>query len=283
MPVTPAAKPRASRELLLVVIQPISDAIVAVLARTRIDPQQVVLAHTVIGFVAAWLLSGSGRTALLLAALLLQLKSLLDNVDGGLARSTGRVTQMGRYLDTIMDLAVNVALFWALTKHGSTAAAWGALLVLTAVLSVNFNAQRRHAEERAAGAALELPSATVSGKEQPPAGAPAPLLGLFLTIYALILGPQDSAYRWLDEKLFALASGVPWSSAPLAARRRWADLFSAAAFVNLGLSTQLLLLGLCAALGMPYLYVVLVYCQPPYVIAVQVVRVWRYRRLEVLA
>lgn len=118
MPSTPAAKPRASRELLLVVIQPAADGVVKLLARTRVDPQQVVLAHTAIGLVAAWLLAGTGRAALLFAALLLQLKTLLDNVDGGLARSTNRVTLMGRYLDTIMDLVVNAALFWALAQHG---------------------------------------------------------------------------------------------------------------------------------------------------------------------
>lgn len=224
------------------------------------------------------MLAGTGRAALLFAALLLQLKTLLDNVDGGLARSTNRVTLMGRYLDTIMDLVVNAALFWALAQHGPAPWAWGAFLVLTVVLSVNFNAQRRHGEERArseeAGAEEESPI---------PAGAPAPLLGLLRASYDLLLGPQDSAYRWIDERLFALASGRSWSSAPLAARRRWADLFSIAAFVNLGLSTQLLLLGLCAAFGKPYLYVVVVYCQLPYVIAVQIVRVWRYRRRAVLA
>ena len=61
MPSTPAAKPRASRELLLTIIQPAADAVVKLLAPTRIDPQQVVLAHTAIGLVAAWLLAGSGR------------------------------------------------------------------------------------------------------------------------------------------------------------------------------------------------------------------------------
>ncbi len=272
---TPAAKPRASPELLLTLIQPASDAVVKLLARTRVDPQHVVLAHTAIGLAAAWLLAGSGRPALLLAALLLQVKTLLDNVDGGLARSTGRVTQMGRYLDTIMDLVVNAALFWALTKHGPAAWAWGALLVLTVVMSVNFNAQRRHGEEWA--------SASKAEAKKVPAGAPAPLLGLFRSIYGVLLTPQDRAYRWLDERLFNLASGRSWSSARLEDRRRWADLFSTAAFVNLGLSTQLLLLGLCAAAGMPYLYVVMVYAQLIYVIAVQFVRVWRYRRPAALA
>ena len=47
-------------------------------------------------------------------ALLLQLKTLLDNADGQLARRSGRTSAFGRYLDTEVDLLVNVALFAAL-------------------------------------------------------------------------------------------------------------------------------------------------------------------------
>ena len=45
---------------------------------------------------------------------LLQLKTVLDNADGQLARASGRVTLTGRYLDTEADLVVNAALFAAL-------------------------------------------------------------------------------------------------------------------------------------------------------------------------
>ena len=54
------------------------------------------------------------RGHLVAAALLLQLKTLLDNADGALARATGQVTLTGRYLDTIADLVVNAAVFAAL-------------------------------------------------------------------------------------------------------------------------------------------------------------------------
>ena len=54
------------------------------------------------------------RGELVVAALLLQVKTLLDNADGLLARASGRVTLAGRYLDTEADLVVNAALFAAL-------------------------------------------------------------------------------------------------------------------------------------------------------------------------
>ena len=55
-----------------------------------------------------------GRGSLLAAALLVQLKTLLDNADGQLARLTGRTSAFGRYLDSEVDLLVNAALFAAL-------------------------------------------------------------------------------------------------------------------------------------------------------------------------
>src|SRR5205085_2053118 len=77
------------------------------------------------------------------AALLVQLKTVLDNADGQLARLTGRVTVFGRYLDSECDLLVNAALFAALGWYAErpVAAAVG-FAAVTAVLSVNFNLER---------------------------------------------------------------------------------------------------------------------------------------------
>ena len=81
------------------------------LARIGVAPPVVVVANAATGLFAALAIV---RGELLVAALLLQLKTLLDNSDGQLARVTGRVTLAGRYLDTEADLVVNVALFAAL-------------------------------------------------------------------------------------------------------------------------------------------------------------------------
>lgn len=266
-----AAKPRPRHEVLMRLVQPLADRGVAWLARTPVDPQHVVVAHTVVGFAAAALLAREAQGAWIGAAVLLQAKTLLDNMDGGLARATGRVTEMGRYLDTVMDLLVNLALLAALATHGPSALAWSAFVVLTLVLSADHNAERRYREEH--GGAMQPDSA--------PAGAPAPLLAVVRGVYRLVLAPQDRFYRSLDARLFRHASSTAWADAPAALRRRWADAFSTGALVNLGLSTQYLLLGLCAALGAPFVYVVMVLAQAPYVALVQAARVWRIRaRLE---
>jgi archaetidylinositol phosphate synthase len=98
-----------------------------------------VLAGTATGVTAAVAI---GRHAFLAGALLLQLKTLLDNADGQLARRTGRVTDFGRYLDSESDLLVDAAVFAGL---GVWIGPWLALLgfvLLTTVLSLNFNLER---------------------------------------------------------------------------------------------------------------------------------------------
>lgn len=253
----------------MLLVQPLADRVVARLATTRVAPWQVVLSHTLLGFVAAFLVAGAAPGGWRWAAALLQLKTVLDNVDGGLARATGRVTEFGRYLDTVCDLLVNVALFWALARHGPWLGSAVGCVALTAVLSADFNAERLHREAHAAprGATPAVPP-----------GAWPWALSLVRGFYRVVLAPQDRALAALDRRLFALAAGRAWDGADAGERRRWADVFSTGALVNLGLSTQYLALGVALWLGMPYAWVVLSWLLVPYLLVVQAARVARYRR-----
>jgi phosphatidylglycerophosphate synthase len=129
-------KQRHGTELLCErVYRPLAHLVVLALAPLRVPPPAVVLAAGVTGVAAAVELA---RGHLVVAALLIQLKTVLDNADGQLARLTGRVSAFGRYLDSEVDLLVNAALFAALRSP------WAILgfVLLTAILSVNFNAER---------------------------------------------------------------------------------------------------------------------------------------------
>ena len=111
-----------------------------------VPPPAVVVAGTGVGLLAAVEL---GRGELLLAAILLQLKTLLDNADGQLARASGRVTAFGRYLDSESDLLVNAALFVALGSVTGEALLAGVCFVLvTLVLSIDFNLELLYRRER---------------------------------------------------------------------------------------------------------------------------------------
>ena len=134
-------KPRNGTELVCEkVFRPLAHPLVLLFARLRVPPPVVVAAAGVAGLAAAVEL---GRGSLIAAALLVQLKTLLDNADGQLARLTGRISAFGRYLDSEVDLLVNAALFAALAwTTGQAALALAGFLALTSVLSLNFNAER---------------------------------------------------------------------------------------------------------------------------------------------
>jgi phosphatidylglycerophosphate synthase len=120
--------------------RPLAHLVVLVLAPLRVPPPAVVIAASACGIAGAVQLA---RGHLIAAALLVQLKTVLDNADGQLARLTHRVTVFGRYLDAECDLLVNAALFASLGWYSGRpiAAAFG-FVALTAVLSVNFNVER---------------------------------------------------------------------------------------------------------------------------------------------
>jgi archaetidylinositol phosphate synthase len=129
-------KSRRGTELLCEhVFRPVAHLVVLALAPLRVPPPAVVLAAAVTGIAAAVELA---LGHLIVAALLVQLKTVLDNADGQLARVTGRVTVFGRYLDSECDLLVNAALFAAL---GMPLGLLGFVL-LTLILSTNFNVER---------------------------------------------------------------------------------------------------------------------------------------------
>jgi phosphatidylglycerophosphate synthase len=179
-----------------------------------VPPPLVVAAAGAAGFAAAVEL---GRGSLLAAALLVQLKTLLDNADGQLARLTGRTSAFGRYLDSEIDLLVNAALCVGLAwTTGRPAVALAGFLALTSVLSLNFNV------ERLSRAAAAEPEAEHRGT------------ALLRRVYGLVYAPQDRLAASLVARRPSLTS--PTAVSLLA---------------NLGMSTQLAAFGLLTALGHP--------------------------------
>jgi archaetidylinositol phosphate synthase len=208
-------KPRRGTELVCEKgFRPLAHPLVLVLAHLRVPPPLVVVAAGTAGLAAAVEL---GHGSLLAAALLVQLKTLLDNADGQVARLTGRVSAFGRYLDSEVDLLVNAGLFAALASQtAQPALALAGFLALTSVLSLNFNV------ERLSRAATTQPEAEGRGT------------AFLRRIYGLVYAPQDRLAEALVARRPALTS--PTAVSLLA---------------NLGMSTQLAAFGLLIALGHP--------------------------------
>ncbi len=276
--VAAAAKRRPRSEVLLRAMQPATNVAVRVAARLGVDPQHVVWSHAAFGAVAAVLIAVGDVGLWRVAAVLLFAKAFLDNVDGGLARATGRVTVMGRYLDTVHDTVVNALLFAALAFHGPGIWGWplalGGYAALVAVLSLDFNLERRYKALRgiAFGHASDVPS-----------GAPDRCLAAFRGFYERYLAPQDAAIDRLDERAFGRVTGATYAEAPLDQRLAWNDLWSTATLVNLGLTTQMVVLAACLAAGAPFAYVGFTYAMAAYALAVQLIRAVRFRRGGVVA
>jgi archaetidylinositol phosphate synthase len=238
-------KRRLGRELLVeAFFGPLADRLALVLAPLRVPPPAVVLANGVAGVLAAAaLLAGN----FLLAALLLQVKTLLDNADGRVARVTGRITLAGRYLDTLVDLAVNVVLFAALgAVTGEPWLALAALVAVTLVLSVNFNL-------------AEVTTEVHGGSKVSPARMGGATERMLERTYAWIFGPQDrflraASARRLEDLLRAERDSGVRHTATLA----YHDRVNATVLANLGLSTQLAVLGVWLVAGAPEVYLWLV-------------------------
>jgi phosphatidylglycerophosphate synthase len=200
------------------VFRPLAHPLVLLLARLRVPPPVVVVAAGAAGIAAALEL---GRGSLVAAAVLVQLKTLLDNADGQLARLTGRTSAFGRYLDSEVDLLVNAALFTGLGwTTGSPALALAGFLAVTSVLSLNFNVERLSRQSAAEPEAFGGRGTRVLRR-----------------IYGLVYAPQDR----LAEALVARRPALTGS-------------FAVSALANLGMSTQLAAFGLLMALGHPLVF-----------------------------
>ncbi|MGH2935366.1 MAG: CDP-alcohol phosphatidyltransferase family protein, partial [Gaiellaceae bacterium] len=251
----PDRKPRVGFEVLCeLVFRPAAHVVARALLPLRVPPPAVVLAGAATGIAAA---VEVGRGAYVAAALLLQLKTVLDNADGQLARLTGRTSAFGRYLDSELDLLVNAALFAALGwATGRPAAALAGFLALTAVLSVNFNAERLGRGELDA-----VPAAMPDGGGRPTA--------LLRAVYGLVYAPQDRLVEAYAER--RLRGRAP------AERLAWHDAASVTALANLGMSTQLAALGVCLVAGQPLAFAWLALAELAFVVMLALRRESRLR------
>jgi phosphatidylglycerophosphate synthase len=220
----PDRKPRQGIELVCeYVFRPPAHLLARALRPLRVPPPAVVLAATLVGLGAA-LAIGAGH--FVAGALLLQLKTLLDNADGQLARLSNRITPFGRYLDSESDLLVDAAVFAALGVHVGPVPALAGFLALTLVLSANFNLERTYRVAHGRPA----PAAAGTGDRKTRAVA---------ALYRVLYEPQDRLFDAL-------------------ARRRdlaWHEPRGVQLLANMGLSTQLAALGACLALSRPGAYV----------------------------
>ncbi len=100
------------------------------LVNTPVTPNSMTLFTFGVALVAAWFALDGSYMSTLVAALLMQVNSILDGCDGELARVRFQGSKLGQWLDTIGDDASNV-LYWTALGFGARGISeWGAWLAL---------------------------------------------------------------------------------------------------------------------------------------------------------
>lgn len=74
----------------------------AILARTKITPDQMTLLGFLVNCTVAYFIS-DGRLGYLMAGILIWIAGFFDALDGSIARITGRVTIFGNFFDSVID------------------------------------------------------------------------------------------------------------------------------------------------------------------------------------
>jgi phosphatidylglycerophosphate synthase len=95
-------------------IRPLAGILVRMLHPTGVTPNQVTIAATAFGLFAAWFYAQGIPSWTAAAGVCLTLKDLLDSADGQLARVKAMYSRTGRFLDSIGDFVVNIAVFSAI-------------------------------------------------------------------------------------------------------------------------------------------------------------------------
>ena len=206
------------------VFRPLAHFVVLALLPLRVPPPAVVLAATGTGLAAA---AEIGRGNFVGAALLLQLKTVIDNADGQLARAAGprlRLRALSRL--RVRPARQRRALRRTRLRHRSVVARnrIGSSLSPSSSQSTSTSSGSPDARgERNARRAHRRRAAP----------RPCP------RVYDLVYAPQDRLVQWLVEtRLRRLAAGP-------AERLRYHDAATLTVVANFGLSTQLAALGVC--------------------------------------
>jgi phosphatidylglycerophosphate synthase len=184
---------------------------------TSVVAADVTVVWCVVGIVAAFCYAVGGYRYALLGAALIQVKNILDAVDGSLARLQVRPSRVGRFLDSIGDAVIGAALYLALAiavarvrPVAYAAALAAATLVLSLLQGSVFNYYQVRYRQRRGGDRTSLIKERLTEydrvyyEDRPLALG---LLRQLIAAYNWIYGWQDVLVQRIDR----------WAAAPLVA------------------------------------------------------------------
>ena len=105
----------ADEAINIYVLRPLASVIVWMLYPTNVTPNQVTIVAILFGIQAAVIYTIGTPVAIAIAGSVILLKDIVDDADGQLARAKQLYSRRGRFLDSIGDFVVDVAVFTAIT------------------------------------------------------------------------------------------------------------------------------------------------------------------------
>jgi hypothetical protein len=188
--------------------RPLAARIALLLRDSGLTAPHVTLVWAIIGLAGAAFYAAGGYALAIAGTLALQIKNILDAVDGSLARVQRRPSRIGRFLDTDLDAVVAAAVYAALAvalaryrSAGYAVTLAGAALVLGLLQGTVFNYYYVLYRTRSGGdTTSHLREGLTAEDEARYLGRPAALALLrgLIAMYNGVYGWQDEVVRRLD-------------------------------------------------------------------------------------
>ncbi|MFN4220511.1 MAG: CDP-alcohol phosphatidyltransferase family protein [bacterium] len=251
------------------IFRPLAHIILLKIKDKNISPELIVIIHTFMVILSSILIYYKNSLFLgLLATLFLQLKTILDNLDGQLARYKNKTTNLGRYLDTLMDYLGNFTIFIALgLKYNQLTFSLVSFFIFTFVLSYDFNIEKiykgKNCKEKFPHKStfenynnLEYNNLEYNNLEYNN------LEIILEKIYNFLLGYQDKLIIIIENKIYNFLLEFRYSKKfSQNAADQFENLFWKKEYlnitVNMGLSTQLLILGILIIFNLEFYFLYL--------------------------
>ncbi len=173
--------------------RPLAFLVLLILLKLKINtkPEIIVIFHTFLIILASFLILFENNFINFVVFFLINLKIVLDNLDGQYSRIKKMESELGRYLDTIMDFLGNFTLFLSIgIKYNNLIFAILAFFLFTVILSYDFN--------------LEYLYRNIRNEQFRPNIKDNPnfMLNFLKGIYDFFLKPQDDFIRYIENKAF---------------------------------------------------------------------------------
>jgi phosphatidylglycerophosphate synthase len=235
--------------------RPLAFLVLLILLKLKINtkPEIIVVFHTFLIILASFLILFENNFINFVVFFLINLKIVLDNLDGQYSRIKKMESELGRYLDTIMDFFGNFTLFLSIgIKYNNLILAILAFFLFTIILSYDFN--------------LEYLYRNIRNEQFRPniKDNPSFVLNFLKGTYDFFLKLQDDFIRYIENKsfqfFFSLIKKYKLKSYinDLELENKLKEIFWHKNYLhitaNMGLSTQLFILSLMILFNLEFYF-----------------------------